>query len=71
MREDEIEIIILEDGTLKVTTSPISSQNHFNAATFIKEMGRLAGGLVTRKRRPNSKHNHSHGHEHEHEHEKH
>ena len=71
MKNDEIEIEILLDGGIKVTTDPVSGANHQNAEQFLREMGRLAGGDTTRARRHNHKHQHNHTHEHEHEHEKH
>ena len=48
---DKMVIEILEDGTLKVTTDKISTPNHLGAENFLKEMGRLCGGLVKRVRR--------------------
>ena len=44
---DQVEITILEDGTIKVESGRISAANHMNAETFLREMSRLAGGPVT------------------------
>jgi hypothetical protein len=41
---DEIEITILDDGTIKVTTNKVSAANHASADAFLREMARLAGG---------------------------
>lgn len=49
--QDSIRIEILEDGTIKCTTDPISMPNHVNAEGFLREMARLAGGTSTRTRR--------------------
>jgi len=69
MKNDEISIEILEDGTIKTITDPISSANHSNAEQFVREMGRLAGGETKRARRHDAKHVHSHGvGEHKHQH---
>lgn len=62
---DKIEIEILEDGTIKVSTDKVSMPNHANAEAFLREMARLAGGPVERTRKG---HSHAHTHEHEHEH---
>jgi hypothetical protein len=61
MKNDEMTIEILEDGTIKTTTNPISGANHQNAEEFLKSMARLAGGETTRVRR-NDRHEHGHTH---------
>jgi hypothetical protein len=64
---DTFKITILEDGTIKTETDKVSMPNHANAEAFLREMGRLAGGSVERKRRVSSlqqsaeQHAHSHG----------
>lgn len=45
---DKIEIEILEDGTIKTSTDKVSMANHSNAEGFLREMARLAGGVVKR-----------------------
>ena len=57
MREDKIEIEILEDGQIKVVTDQISPANHLNADEFLAYISELAGGQETREKR---KHGHTH-----------
>ena len=68
MQEDKIEIEILEDGTIKITTDNISPANHLSADQFLREIERLAGGSVTKqKNRRAGQHVHRHaGVEHSH-----
>ena len=61
---DIMEISILDDGTIRVETDKISGPQHLNAEQFLKRIGDLAGGGVTRNRR-----GHVHGHDHHHDHE--
>jgi len=70
MRNDDILIEVLADGTIKAATDKIGQANHMNAGQFLKEMARLAGGPSLEAKNPNAKHSHGH-HEHEHEHEGH
>lgn len=63
-KHDEIIIEITEDGTIKMTTDPVSAANHSNAEGFLKEMSRLAGGETKRVKR-GDKIAHTHVHEHE------
>lgn len=66
-----MQIEILEDGTIKTTTDPISGANHQNAEEFLRTMARLAGGETTRVRRGDAHshtHTHAHGEEHDHSH---
>jgi len=68
---DEMSIEILEDGTIKTTTNPVSAANHANAEAFLQFVARMAGGETVREKRTDthSHHQHSHSHEHgEHEH---
>ena len=48
---DDIEVVILEDGRIKVTTDVVSGANHTNADNFLATMQRLAGGKTSRRRR--------------------
>lgn len=48
---DIMEIEILEDGTIKTTTDPISGANHANAEQFLKFVGQMTGGEMKRERR--------------------
>jgi hypothetical protein len=67
MADDKIQIEILEDGTIKVITDPISGPNHVSAEAFLRQMAQLAGGTTTRERRKDV-HRHDHGHTHTHSH---
>ena len=56
---DTIEIEILDDGTVKVTTDPISGPNHLNAEQFLAFMARTLGGTTqTNRRRETHRHIH-------------
>ena len=61
---DEIEIEILEDGTIKFSTNKISGPNHTNAEKFLLDTGKLAGGKSERRKKPGSKHSHGDHHHH-------
>jgi hypothetical protein len=71
---DNMEIEILEDGTIKTTTDAISGPNHANAEEFLRFISRMAGGEETRTKRLDVKRSlhealHEHtkdGHVHEH-----
>ena len=60
---DTMKIEILDDGTIKTTTDPISPANHQSAEQFLKQVTAFAGGDVSRQRRG---HGHHHHHQHEH-----
>lgn len=64
MKTDHIEIEVLEDGTIKVITDPISGANHANAEEFLRFMARMAGGETTRVKRSDTHHAHGHHHHH-------
>ena len=74
---DDIEIVILEDGRIKITTDKVSGANHTNADKFLADMTMLAGGKTRRSRRigvnsglASTFHDHiKDGHTHVHEHE--
>lgn len=68
MQKDTMRIEILEDGTIKTTTDPISGSNHQNAEQFLRMMATLAGGETTRVKRTDV-HGHVHHHDHDHDHE--
>jgi hypothetical protein len=68
MKTDNIQIEILDDGTIKITTDPISGANHTNAEGFLREIANLAGGETTREKRTDKKITHSHDHHHTHTH---
>lgn len=64
---DEMRITILDDGTIKTETNPISPANHASAEAFMNDIARLTGGATNRVRRG---HTHSHGKTHTHVHQK-
>jgi predicted glycoside hydrolase/deacetylase ChbG (UPF0249 family) len=64
MAQDKMIIEILDDGTIKTTTDPISQPNHESAAQFVKTIARLADGVETVTKRQKQGHQftgHSHG----------
>ena len=42
---DVMNIEVLEDGTIKITTDSISPANHANADEFMELVGELGGGV--------------------------
>lgn len=67
MRDDEMEIEILEDGTIKLTTGVVGPANHRNADELLVFLAKLMGGDRKVARRKEA-HAHSHGHGHRHSH---
>lgn len=64
MKEDIIEIEIMEDGLIKSTTPKISAANHSNAHSFFAFLSRITGGLTdVRKKDKTTDHVH-HDHQH-------
>lgn len=69
---DTLNIEVLPDGTLKITTDAVSMANHMNAEAFLRESSRLMGGTVKQTRRTDinlsgALHAHAHdGHVHQH-----
>lgn len=63
MEQDQIEIEILADGTIKITTDQISPANHLSADNLLREIERLAGGQTTKTK---NRHGHQLVHEHSH-----
>ena len=62
-----INIEILEDGTLSIKTSEISTGNHISADALMASFDELMGGKVDIKKNPDAKaHVHLHGHHHAH-----
>lgn len=55
---DAIKVEILDDGTIKIETDPISPANHLSAEQLLDAISRLSGGEVTKTKK------HSHGHVH-------
>ena len=60
--EDVIDGEILADGTIKLTTSPISGANHTNAEGLMTVLAQKAGGEQSFEAR----HDHHEGHHHKH-----
>ena len=63
MQEDILEIEILADGSIKLTTDQISPANHLSADQFLKFISEMAGGEVIK-----AKNRHAHTYHHAHEH---
>ena len=57
---DDLQIEILEDGTLKVTTEGVSIPNHRNADKLLELVGQLMGGDVYVKSTGKTAHQHVH-----------
>jgi len=57
---DVMNVTILEDGRIKSETDGVSGPNHSSAEAFLRTLGRLAGGTVTRQARGHKKHKHQH-----------
>lgn len=61
---DKIKIEILPSGDIKIDTDKISMPSHLNAERFLADVGRLAGGTVTKKHKHGFvEHTHTHSHE--------
>jgi len=65
MANDVIDIEVLPDGTIKMSTDKISMANHVNAEGFIRAITAEAGGGVERRRKGRSVYEVEHEHEHE------
>lgn len=64
---DEMNLEILEDGSLKIETSKISAANHGNATILVQQIMKNSGGKSKVERRSShSHHHHKHGEEHHH-----
>lgn len=46
---DEMKIEVLEDGTIKADSGPVSPQNHMSAEAFMRNVAQAAGGKQERK----------------------
>jgi hypothetical protein len=62
---DVINVEILPDGTLKITTDRVSMANHGNAEALIRQLVSGAGGTATRVRKTGHAHTQEHSHEHD------
>ena len=62
MKIDKIEIEILEDGSLKMSTDKISAAAHGEAESLLRNIIEMAGGKVETKAKPGyATHSHSIG----------
>jgi len=66
--KDRMEIEVLIDGTIKISTDRISLPAHVNADAFLREIARLAGGTVRREAKHPHAHHDQHHHNHKHNH---
>ena len=58
---DKIKITINEDGIIKMDTDAVSLPNHSSAEGFLRNIARLAGGVMKRVLKPGAKaHTHTH-----------
>jgi len=57
---DEIQIEVLEDGTISCKTDQISQTNHYSADQFLAEIEEMAGGKRTITKRKETAHVHRH-----------
>ena len=60
MNQDTIEVEVLPDGSIKITTDPISAPNHTNAEKLLRAIAQA--GPTTRKARRGHHHSHTHTH---------
>jgi hypothetical protein len=68
MKLNELDIEILEDGSLRITSERFSAAVHMTAERFLTEIASLAGGKVVVQKQGKA-HTHSHDHAHDHAHE--
>ena len=61
--DDVLNIEVLPNGDLKVTTDKISAANHKSADEFIAFLARECGGAVDKQK---NRHGHTHSHASEH-----
>jgi hypothetical protein len=69
MKTDSMTVEVLADGSLKVSTDPVSAANHMGAENMLREMFKSLGGDVVTKHRHGKKmheHTHSQGQTHKH-----
>ena len=51
LKQDTMQIEILEDGTIKISTDKVSMPNHVNADQFLQHVARQIGGASDRVRK--------------------
>ena len=60
----EMELTILDDGTISITTGNMAGEHHASADEFIKLVHQLAGGArETKSTREHHHHRHTHQHQ--------
>jgi hypothetical protein len=59
--DDQIEVEILEDGTIKIQMDKISPPNHMNAEQVLRNIQELTGGKATRKHKQGKEQKVQHG----------
>lgn len=64
----EMELTVLEDGTVSVSTGDMSGENHLSADQMIKELQKLLGGVTVVKSTKEHLHKHEHKHGEGHQH---
>ncbi len=64
MKQDTIEVEVLPNGDIKITTDPVSAPNHMSAEKLLRAIGQA--GKTTRKARRGHHHHHGHAHTHDH-----
>lgn len=57
---DILNVKILDDGTIQVTTDKISQKNHASADDFLEELELMLGGTRTTTRKDGVAHVHRH-----------
>ena len=62
MANDKLEIEILDDGSLRVTTGSVSGANHMLAEKLLGWLEDQLGGEQERKKRVVGDHTHAHTH---------
>jgi hypothetical protein len=65
---DTINVIILDDGTIKTETDKISAPNHSSAEAFLAWVSKMTGGVTKRVGRGKSSQTHTHQHGETHSH---
>ena len=54
MKEDKIQLRVLQDGTVEIVTDEISSTSHRSADDLLKFLESQLGGEVKKQKRPQS-----------------
>ena len=66
MPEAQMQVELLEDGTIRVTTSKVPGVHHLSAEEYLNFVEKTLGGeRKTVKRKPTQVHQHAHDHVHQ------